>query len=60
MPSYRVLLRRVIEGSVYIDDAENEVAAERAAESMMERGDASIDWLEPEDEVCTVEPEPDE
>lgn len=59
MKQYRVLVRRVMDGAILID-AEDEDAAGRAAQSMLERGSGEIDWCEPEDDIFEIELDEDE
>ena len=53
MPQYEILVRRQLDGSIYIEANDPEKASIEA-ELMMERGSGMIDWQEPSDSVIEV------
>ena len=54
MTQYKVLVRRVIDGSIDID-ANSVEEARLEAESMLGRGSSEIEWCDPEDDVMSLE-----
>lgn len=54
MKSYRVLVHRILDGTIDVD-AENSYEAEIKAEKAMEVGSQDIDWCSPEDSIMETE-----